>query len=149
MAGDDREDNKGSLELSISDQGCRGLTKSKKSQKLTEGGKDWERPKMADKSWQRLARVDILSKPENRRFSKGGKRIKDVKGWQNLVSPRRPSLLVLVSPYLCQPLLAVVSFFQPFLLSRPFSAIDSLWHLIPALVNLCQSLPPYLTKLMS
>ena len=84
----------------------------------------------------------ILSKPWNRRSSKGGKRTKDVKGWQNLVSPRRPSLLVLVSPYLCQPLLAVVSFCQPFLLSWPFPAIDNLWHPMPAFVNLCQSLSP-------
>ena len=60
---------------------------------------------------------------------------------KNLVSPRLPSLLVLISPYLCQPLLAVVSFFQPFLLSWPFPATDSLWHPMPALGNLCQSLP--------
>ena len=131
------EDNKGSPELSISDQGWRGLTKS---------CRNWQRVVRIERDQTWLTRADksrqILSKPWNRRSSKGGKRTKDVKGWQNLVSPRRPSLLVLVSPYLCQPLLAVVSFCQPFLLSWLFPAIDNLWYPMPALVNLCQSLSP-------
>ena len=109
------------------DRGWSGLRETKHGwQELTEAGKSRQ----------------ILSKPWNRRSSKGGKRTKNVKGWQNLVSPRRPSLLVLVSPYLCQPLLAVVSFCQPFLLSWLFPAIDDLWYPMPALVNLCQSLSP-------
>ena len=116
------EDNKGSPELSISDQGWRGLTKSCRNwQRVVRIERDQTWLTRADRGWQE--QTNSIKALESKIF----KGRKEDKGCQGLTEPGEPLSSISVSPCQSLPLSAIVSRSQLLSALFAFLALPSYW----------------------